>query len=156
MAVEVVGIGGELDGYGDSMRAFRSAHEGNTAVLLNLAAGRKKNDPAPPYDPNNPDNAWPVMVYHAEFGEKVIGQSLTSLDKSVRSHIEGQNKSDLAAALKQGWRRDQYIKPQVAVLDPAVEKAAVLKKNQELEGKIVAQADQLAKLTELVNKLLAK
>jgi len=155
MAVEVIGVPGESNGYGDSMDAFRNAHRDNSRIILNLAQGRKKNDPAPAFDPAHPDNAWPLMIYHPEFGEKVIGQHLNHLDKSVRMHLEGQNKAELAAALKAGWRKEPYVKPQIAVLDPAVEKAAMKAKNDELEGKIVAQADELSKLRQAVEKLLA-
>ena len=154
MGVEVIGVAGESNGYGDSMDAFRSAHENNSRIILNLAAGRKKNEPAPAFYPSHPDNAWPVMIYHPEFGEKVVGQSLLHLDKSVRGHIEGANKAELAQLLKAGWRMEPYQKPQIAVLDPALEKAALVAKNRELEGKIVAQADEFSKLRALVEKLL--
>jgi uncharacterized protein YPO0396 len=43
---------------------------------------------------------------------------------------------------------EPYLKPQVAVLDPAVEKKAMLEKNQELEGKLVAANDTLSKVLE--------
>ena len=42
------------------------------------------------------------------------------------------------------------------VLSPEQEKLALLKRNQDLEGQINAQADQLRKLTELVNTMQNK
>ena len=164
MAVEVLGVPGEVNGYGDSMDAFRSAHETNSRILVNLilmdadkAAGiqtkRKKNDPAVAYDPNHPDNQWPVMYYHAEKGEKVFGSSLVGLRGDARRRTEADNKAALATAQKEGWRAEPYLKPQIAVLDPAVEKAAMVAKNQQLEGQLVQANDTLRKLEERLAKL---
>lgn len=154
MGVEVIGVAGEVDGYGDSMEAFRTGHATNANILLNLAEGKKKNAPREPYVPDHPDNQWPVMVYHPAKGEKVIGVNLLGLNGTTRKQAEADNKTALAQSVKDGYRAQPYIKPQIAVLDPAVEKAAMLAKNQELEGKIVAQADDLAKLRAAFDKFL--
>ena len=154
MSVEVIGIPGESNGYGDSMDAFRGAHENTSRIILNLAAGRKKNAPAPIYDPSHPDNQWPVMVYHSANGEKVIGTSLAGLVGAARTQAERENKAALAQAIRDGYRQEPYQKPQIAVLDPAAEKQALADRNKELEGKIVAQQDLLAKLQASVEKLL--
>ncbi len=146
MGVEVLGVPNEGNGYGDTMDAFRDAHLANSRVLLNLANGRKKNAATPPYDPAHADNRWPTMVYSATFGEKTIGVSLVGLKDSVRAEALKANEAALADAIAAGYRRKPYEKPQVAVLDPAAEKKALLDKNQELEGKIVAQGDSFAKL----------
>lgn len=146
MSVETIGMGGETNGYGDSMDAFRSAHEQNTRALLNLAAKRPKNAPIPPYNPSHPDNQWPVMVFHPEKGELTVGKNLTGLTGVVRKDVETTNKADLAMALKMGYRDEPYQKPQITLLDPAVEKAAMLAKHRELEGTIVAQQDYMSKL----------
>lgn len=156
MAVEVIGVPGESNGYGDSMDAFRNAHRDNSRIILNLAQGRKKNDPAPEYNPSHPDNAWPTMVYHPEKGEKTIGLSLAGLSGSARRETENANKAALAQSAKDGYRSEPYQKPQIALLDPAAEKLALKQKNDELEGKLVAQADELSKLRQLVEKALAK
>jgi hypothetical protein len=146
MAVETIGMGGEINGYGDAMDAFRSSHEQNSRALINLAAGRKKNAVIPPFDPQHPDNQWPVMVYHAEKGELTVGKNLLGLVGIVRQDAEKTNKAELNAALKAGYRTEPYKKPQVVVLDPAVEKAAILAKQNELQGIIVAQNDVNQKL----------
>ena len=148
MSVEVLGVQGETDGYGDSMEAFRSSHTNNSNILLNLLEGKKKNAIRPPYDPSHPDNQWPVMVYHPEKGEKVVGQSLKGLEGKLRNAAESDNQDALTALLKSGWRNEPYPKPQIAVLDPATEKAASLAREGEMRGQIVA-------LTDLVQKLVA-
>lgn len=154
MSVEVLGVAGDVDGYGDSMAAFRDSHEQNTRVLLNLAAGRKKNAPLPAFNPQHPDNAWPVMVYHPERGEKTIGVNLLGLVGGPRQQAERDNKAALAQAQKDGYRAEPYVKPQIVVLDPALEKAAMKATNDALQGQIIAQADELAKLRSAVEKLL--
>jgi len=136
------------------MDAFRNAHRDNSRIILNLAAGRKKNDPTPAYDPKHPDNAWPKMVYHPEKGEKTIGTNLLGLPPAVKVQTAKENAAALAQSVKDGWRSEPYVKPQIAVLDPALEKAALKATNDALQGQIVAQADELAKLRAAVEKLL--
>lgn len=131
MAVEVLGVPGESNGYGDSMDAFRDAHRNNSRIILNLAQGRKKNAPAQDYDPDHPANQWPLMVYHPAKGEKTVSSA-----------------AELKQAKADGYRNEPYLKPQIALLDPAAEKAALVAKNQELEGKLVATQDLLAKFGE--------
>jgi hypothetical protein len=74
----------------------------------------------------------------------------------IRKEAETANKAALTQAQREGFRLESYLKPQIAVLDPALEKAALIAKNAEFEGKIVAQADELLKLREAVEKLLNK
>lgn len=129
MGVEVLGVPNEGNGHGDSMDAFRDSHLANSKILVNLANGRKKNAVTPPYDPEHPDNKWPLMIYHPAKGELVV-----------------KNQEGLDEALQNGYRTAPYLKPQVAVLDPAAEKKAMLEKNQELEGLIIAQNDRLERM----------
>jgi hypothetical protein len=154
MAVETIGITGETDGFGDSKEAFLNAHHSNSNALLNLADGKKKNAPRPVHDPEHPDNQWPKMVYHPEKGNLTVGTNLKGLSGVLRKEAEKNNETALANAVKSGYRSDPYLKPQIAVLDPATEKAALQAKNQELEGKLVAQADQLARLQAAVDTLV--
>lgn len=156
MGVEVIGQVGEVDGYGDSMDAFRKGHEQNTAILLNLAEGKKKNAYRPPFNPNSADNAWPVMLYHPEKGERVLGVSLVGLTGTARRDAEKDNLETVKAAKNIGYREEPYKKPQVVVLDPAVEKAALVAENQAMKGTIVSLSDQLNKLSQAVEKLMAK
>ncbi len=148
MGVEVIGVGGEINGHGDSMDAFRTANEQNARALLNVAEGKKKNEPRPPFNPDHPDNQWPVMVYSAEKGELTVGKSLVGLAGSLRLETEKNNKAALAQSVKDGYRSEPYIKPQVVVLDPATEKAELKRKNDELQGQITA-------LNDLMHKVLA-
>ncbi len=66
MGVEVLGVGGEVNGHGDSMDHFRTANEMNSRALLNVAAGRKKNDAIPLYNPSHPDNQWSITPKRAD------------------------------------------------------------------------------------------
>lgn len=146
MAVEVLGQT-EVNGHGDSMDAFRQAHEANSRALINLLEHRAKNAPLPAYDPKHPDNSWPVMVYHPAKGELTVGKNLKGVeDPAARQRITRENKAKYDAAIADGYRDEPYLKPQIAVLDPASEKKALLDRNQELEGKIAVLTDQFAKL----------
>ncbi len=146
MAVEILGNGGEIDGYGDSMEAFRNAERMNANALLNHMEHKKKNAFRPEYDPRHPDNQWPVMLYHAENGEKVCGANLKGLSGLIREDTEKRNKAEMKFMQSSGWRTEPYLKPRVVVLDPAVEKEALIARNKELEGKIVALNDQFSKI----------
>jgi hypothetical protein len=144
--VETIGMQGEVNGYADAFSQFVESHEANTAALLNLAEGKPKKDKRPAYDPNHSDNHWPLMIHHAQKGEKVIGQSLIGLTGRARDAREQANKKELDAHIEQGYRREPYLKPQIAVLDPATEKLQMLERNRQLEGMIIQQNDLLQKL----------
>lgn len=153
MAVHAYDENFGVDGHGDSMEGFRKAHVSNTDQILNLAEGKKKTAQRPTYDPDHPDNQWPVMV-HSPKGELTVGKSLVGVqDPAARKRIEAENKEAFAAALKAGYRTEPYLKPQVVVPDAAVEKAALLKHNADLSGTIVQQNDQLARLTSRLEAL---
>ncbi len=148
MAVEVLGIGNETDGHGDSIEAFRTANTQNAAALLNVTEGKKKNAPRPIYDPSHVDNQWPKMVY-SPTGEKTVGKSTGGVkDPRERKQILDDNQAAYKAALGSGFRDEPYAKPQIVLLDPAAEKAELKRKNDELQGQITA-------LTDLVHKSMA-
>lgn len=148
MGVEVLGVGNEVDGHGDSVEAFRNANNSNAAALLNVSEGKKKNAPRPVHDPRHPDNHYPVMLYHSEYGEKIFGVSLLGVrDVAERKRLTSDNDGIVKAAIAAGYRAEPYIKPKIAVLDPAVEKAEMLRKNQEMEGRITALTDLVMKMT---------
>ncbi len=149
MGVEVLGVANEGNGHGDTMDSFRQAEITNSRVLLNLAAGRKKNAIAPVYDPDHADNAWPVMMFHPGLGERIVGTTLLGVsDEDARAAIEKANLKAVAQAKADGYRDEPYPKVQIALLDPAAEKKALTDKLTEQGGQIVA-------LSEMVNKLLA-
>lgn len=155
MAVQVGGGNVEIDGYAATMGNFRKSHDGNSAALINLIHGRRADLPLPAYDPDHADHQFPLMIYSPN-GEKVVGQSLKGLTGQARVAAAEQNEAELTAALKAGYRRAPYAKPQVAVLDPAVEKQALVDRNKELEGKIVALTDQHMSLKTMFENVMAK
>jgi hypothetical protein len=149
MGVEVLGAANEGNGHGDTMDAFRNAETSNSKVLLNLAAGRKKNAPQPAYNPDHADNAWPKMMFHPGLGERTVGSTLVGItDEDARAAVEKSNDKAVAQAKADGYRDAPYPKVQIALLDPAAEKKAMQDKITDQEGKLVA-------LSETVNKLLA-
>lgn len=147
MGVEVLGVANEGNGHGDTMDSFRTAEISNSKVLLNLAAGRKKNAPHPHYDPAHDDNAWPKMMFHPGLGERTVGVSLVGItDEDARADKEKSNQKAVAQAKADGYRDEPYPKVQIALLDPAAEKKALQDKITEQDGKLVALSDMVSKL----------
>lgn len=147
MGVEVLGVANEGAGHGDTMDSFRNAEIQNSKILINLASGRKKNAVAPHYDPTHADHAWPKMLFHPGEGERTVGVTLFGIkDEDARDAQEKANKKAETQAKADGFRDEPYAKVQIAVLDPAAEKKALLDKNIELEGKLATLADQVAKM----------
>jgi hypothetical protein len=151
MGVEVLGAGGEMNGFGDTFAATVRANKENSDILLNLADGKHKNAQRPVYDPDHADNAWPKMVYSANPAkpELSVGKSLKGVvDPRDRKRIEDDNQAAMKAAIAQGFRSQPYPKPQIAVLDPAAEKMELKRKNDELQGQITTLTEQFQKLQE--------
>lgn len=147
MAVQTFGQAFEVDGHAKSLVQFRSAHNINSNGILNAAEKRNPDDPRPPYDPAHPDNQYPSMLHHPQLGELTVGRSMVGVtDLRERARITKDNDAAWDAALAKGYREEPYAKPQLVVLDPLVEKAELLRKNQELQGQIVSQEDRLRKL----------
>lgn len=142
------------DGLADSLADFQKAHFENTVGILNAAdnIGKpsdlqvKVNAPRPAYDPNHPDNQWPTMVHHAALGELAVGTNLKGIeDANRRKSILAANQAAYRDALERGYRDEPYPKPQIAVMDPAVEKAELRRQNAELQGQINAMQDRMDK-----------
>lgn len=149
MGVEVLGVANEGNGHGDTMESFLQSEIANSKVLINLAAGRKKNAPHPHYDPDHSDNAWPKMLFHPGLGERTVGKSLVGVnDEEARTAQEKSNHKAVAQAKADGYRDEPYPKVQIAVLDPAAEKKA-------MQDKLTEQSGQITALSEMVNKLMA-
>jgi hypothetical protein len=147
MGVEVLGVANEGNGHGDTMDAFRQAEISNSKVLLNLAAGRKKNAIAPVYNPGHADNAWPKMMFHPGLGERIVGVTLVGVtDEDARAAVEKSNSAAVAKAKADGYRETPYPKVQIALLDPAAEKKAMQDKITDQDGKLVALNEKLEKL----------
>lgn len=147
MSVQSYGQTNDGRGHEKSMAAFKRSHEENTNALLNLAEGKSEEEPRPAYDPNHTDNHWPIMVHHAAKGELVVGKSLRGIkDPAERRQVTDTNKAAKKAALDGGYRCEPYLKPQIAVMDPAAEKAAMKAENAELRGQINALNDMMARV----------
>lgn len=148
MAVTSYGEINDGRGHQKSHAAFKKAHEENTNALINLAEGKPGDEPRPAYDPSHPDNHWPIMIHHPERGELTIGKTLKGItDPALRREILEDNHTSKKNAIKNlGYRLEPYVKPQIAVLDPAVEKAAMIKERDEMRGQITALSDMVSKL----------
>lgn len=152
MGVEQLGVPNEGRGYEDSIEAFKMSHEQNSRQILNIAEGRKKTDPRPAYDPNHPDNRWPLQVHRAD-GTKDVGVTLLGVTiPSERHRITEENQQALKQAIADGYRREPFIKPQVAVLHPDAEKAALKATNENLQAQLNALADQNARIMEAIRR----
>ena len=141
------------DGFADSHEGFLTAHEQNSKALINLAEGKPAKAARPAYDPAHPDNAWPLML-HSSKGEITIGKSLKGVtNQGERAAIAKANELAKREAMALGYRPEPFVKPQVAVLDPATEKANMQKRNDELQAALMAQGDQMAKLQASIEEL---
>ncbi len=131
--VSVAGI--QKDGMGglkESIGAFRKHHQEVGDALLNIsgigtATGDSvdKDEPRPEYKHQN----FPRMLYHASRGERMV-------DDAEEQRI----------AIEEGYRKDHYLKPQVAVNDPQVEKKELLDRNRELGGQVTILSEVIEKL----------
>jgi hypothetical protein len=147
MAVQALGATMDGKGFEKSHAAFVRSHRENTDALLNLAEGKSEEQPRPIYDPSHPDNHWPIMLHHPEKGELTIGTTLKGVaDIAERRALLEANGKAKKEALAAGYRTQPYLKPQVVVLDPAVEKAALIAQNQQMQGALVSMQDMVAKL----------
>lgn len=134
--VSVMGVMPEVGGLEDSQGIFRKWHKNVGDSLLNLAEGKKVNDEREAYR----FQPWPTMVYHAD------GRNLQIGKPDARKE---ENEKELKEALARGFRREPYLKPQVAVLDPRDEKAALIRE-------LTDQRSQNAQMFDLITKLKAQ
>ena len=141
------------DGHAESMEAFITNHEQDSRKLLNLAEGKPAKAARPTYDPSHPDNAWPLML-HSSKGEITIGKSLRGVtNQAERAAIVKANELAKREAMALGYRTEPFVKPQVAVLDPATTAANMQKRNDELQAQLMAQSDLMARLAAQVEAL---
>lgn len=148
MSVQAFGEQFDGNGFDKSWEAHVTSHVQNSNALLNLAEGKKMSTLRPFYDPSHPDNQWPLMLHHPAKGELAVGTNLKGVSEPLtRQRIQRENEAAVKGALAGGYRREPYLKPQVAVMDPAAEKQALLRRNQELEGQLATTNDMLQKLS---------
>jgi len=131
--VHVAGLQNDgMGGLKESTAKFRKHHKDVGDALLNISGVDTvsggpvdKDEPRPTYHRQE----FPKMIYHAEKGEYIVG-----------------DKAELDEYLADGWRKEPYSKPKVVVLDPAVEKKAVMDENARRRGQLATQGDILEKL----------
>jgi len=110
-----------------SQAEFRKHHKEVGDALLNLSEGKDTEDPRPDYN----FQQYPQMIYHADGDEKIV-------------HSDSEKKE----YLNKGFRVQPYMKPQVAVLDPATEKKALMDQNRQLRQDLTVQGEMMAKMLE--------
>jgi hypothetical protein len=140
--VTVSGMPREMGGLKESQVAFMKHHKEVADALLNISGigtidgkPHDKDDPRPPYVHQD----WPKMVYHAEHGELVV-----------------EDQHELDEALRQRYRPEPYLKPQVALADPRAEKFALQKELKEKDGQITTLADQMRRMQDQMTEMAAK
>lgn len=146
MAIQVQAGQFGIDGHAKTMRIFRESHHSNSRGLVANSLGLEPDAELPDYDPEHQDNQWPRMV-HSPKGELAVGDNLKGVvGTAERGKILAANRAALDAALKSGYRKEPYVKPQVPVLDAATEKANLIKQNADLMGHITMQQDLISRL----------
>ena len=119
------GVPKDMPGQKRALKEFVQHNARVGDALMNLEDGLDEDDPRPAigYVP------FPKMIFHAKDGEKIVNTP-----------------EELKTAKAEGWREQPYEKPRVVVLDPAVEKAALIKENQELKASQTILTDQMSQL----------
>ncbi len=88
------------------------------------------DDPRPAYA----HQQFPKMLYKPDPGEKG--------EKIVLTQTE------MAVAIQDGWREEPYPRVQIAVLDPASEKKALLDTNNQLQSQLIKMQEQMNQMAE--------
>lgn len=131
MSVQVFGgIQKGEGGFKESMKAFRTHHKEQGDQLLNIADGIDKDDARPAYI----HKQFPKMLYKPT-DEKVV-----------------MHEQEMKDAIETGWREEPYPRVQIAVLDPATEKRALIDRNGQMEAQIVLMQEQINKLVTSMEK----
>ena len=130
-----------MGGLKESMAVFTKHHKEVGDALLNISGigtvdGQMadKDEPRLLYNPN--DHRWPTRVHHSDGREQDVA-----------------DKAELDAAVKAGFRREPYRKPQVHVADPATEKKALMDQLADQRQQNVVLTDQLTKLADRLSAL---
>lgn len=139
--ITVSGMPRTMGGQKESISAFRKHWIDVGNALLNVSGiDTATGEPTDKDEPRMPYvyQPFPKMVFHAEHGELTV-----------------ENQQELDEALKQKYRLEPYIKPQVAMADPKAEKVALQKELKEKDGQINTLADKLTKALERLDALEA-
>ena len=128
--VTVMGTPRAMPGLKGSLASFRKAEAERGDALLNIAGvGTIDGNPCDPEDPRPAyqRQEWPRMIYHADGREVIVNTT-----------------EEMKAKFDQGFRKEPYMRPQVAVLDPAAEKKLLIDQLAE-ERALRAKSDELLK-----------
>ena len=137
MPIQVFGGMQQAGGLKSAMKEHRLHNQKQADELLQLTDGLDYNDPRAPYVPQD----YPKMLFKPDPGEKGEKVVLTAEEEAV--------------AKQDGWRLEPYPRVQVAVLDPAQEKAEIMLKNSQLQSQLIQQGELLQKMAarlELIEK----
>lgn len=145
--VSVMGVAGrKIPGIKAAQKAFVASNRENGDAILNVMDGERgvKNSDGEPLTENDPRPAYthaqfPMMVYHAKHEPRVV-----------------EDEVELDVARDEGYRLTPYPVVKVAVADPGIEKANLIRELKEKDGQITTLAAQLADLTALVNEKLGE
>ena len=129
--VTVLGVQKEMGGLKESMAAWRRNNVEVSNALLNITEGKDKDEVRQSYV----FQPYPTALYRPD---------------KMEFANSSQEKANL---IQRGFRPEPYPKPQIEVLDPAVEKKALQDKNNELQGQIIRQQDALSKMMERLEAL---
>lgn len=139
-AVSVAGM--VTDGMGglrESQAAFRKHHKEVGDALLNISGlDTPTGGPVDKDEARQPyiRQEWPKMIYHADGRELIVHD-----DTERQDHF------------KRGFRNDPYIKPKVAVNDPATEKKALMDTNTQLQAQLTQQNELILRMAERLEAL---
>jgi hypothetical protein len=139
--VTVLGVNSGMGGLKESLTKFRKHHEEVGDALMNVSGvgtvtgdAMDKDEVRPPYV----HAEWPRMYFHADGRQEVAATP-----------------ADGEAFEARGFRKAPYLKPQIAVLDPATEKKALMDTNAQLQAQITRQNEVAARQQEQIDQLLA-
>ena len=132
VGVSVMGMVKDMPGQKKALNEFVSHNKRVGDALMNLEDGMDEDDPRPAigYVP------YPKMLFHATHGEIIVA-----------------NKEEQKAREGEGYRTTPYEKPRVVVLDPAVEKKALVDENRELKGQITMLTDLMSKMEQRLDSI---
>lgn len=133
MPVQQLGIPDDGKGFEKSYEAFLNDHISSSNALLNISEGKPQTIARPPH--NHAAHQWPKLVY------------------SSTSTLVVNNEAEFRRAEHQGYRLEPFIKPQVAILSPEVEKAALQAKIAERDGALANLSDQMLKMQDDMKRL---
>lgn len=137
MGIQVFGGMQQAGGFKAAMKDHREHWDKQGKQLLQLAEGLDHNEPRAPYE----HQGFPKMLYKPDPGEKGEKVVLSALEMSV--------------AIQDGWREEPYPRVQIAVLDPATEKANLMDTNNRLQAQLVLQNEAIQLMQEQMKDLIA-